>query len=280
MNGWVVTNGNFTQNDTGYILSTSNGGSNWTIQYDTIEKLNVIQFVDYNIGYAGGGFGRARLLKTSNRGINWQFTTPFGSNMYSILDLQFINKDTGWICSDDDFGGGVFKTTNGGGTWVRQLNETYRPTKVFFINGDTGWASCNMDRLYRTTNVGINWNLQFTSAFPIGSIFFLNGQKGWMRGAPDLTGNNASFTTNGGFTWISSMGNVSCGFDIKFVNDSIGYSGAPSRQIPKSTDGGKNWGYQFSPTFGALQTSVLKDDTLLAWMGSNGFTNRGTRKGF
>ena len=63
------------------------------------------------------------------------------------------------------------------------------------------------------------------------------------------------------------------GYDIKFVNDSIGYSGAPSVQIPKSTDGGKTFGYQTSPILAVLQTSVLRDDTLLAWMGGSGMVH-------
>lgn len=56
LNGWVVTNSNG-GNDTGYIMKTSDGGSNWNIQYDTVEKLNAIQFVNQSIGYVGGGFG-------------------------------------------------------------------------------------------------------------------------------------------------------------------------------------------------------------------------------
>ena len=279
LNGWAVTQGNFTQNDTGYILSTSNGGANWTIQFSKPINLKVVFMVDTSLVYIGGGTGSgSRLMyKTINGGISWDtIINSFAMGKY-VLDINFLNRDTGWYCDDDIFDGGIFKTTNGGGTWVRQLNETYRPTKVFFINKDTGWASCNMDRLYRTTNGGINWNLQFTSAFPIGSIFFLNGQKGWMRGGPAVTGNGASYSIDGGFTWTSSTGTVAGGYDIKFVNDSIGYSGGTLAKIPKSTDGGKNWGYQISPTFDALQTSVLRADTLLAWMGSNGFihTNDG-----
>ena len=272
LNGWVVTNSNG-GSDTGYIIKTSNGGSNWDIQLYTFNSIFAIQFLDINFGYAVGGNGVAKVFKTIDGGINWQTFSPFGSNVNSFQDLSFVNNDTGWICSQSIIGGGIFKTTNGGGTWVRQLNETYRPTKIFFINGDTGWASCNMDRLYRTTNGGINWNLQFTSAFPIGAIFFLNGQKGWMRGGPDLTGNGASYSTDGGFSWISSSGTVAGGYDIKFVNDSIGYSGAPSVQIPKSTDGGKTFGYQTSPILAVLQTSVLRDDTLLAWMGGSGMVH-------
>lgn len=279
MNGWAITQGSTGLKDTGYIIKTNNGGIFWQIQFYKSVDLKVIFMVDTFIGYAGGGSGSGTryMYKTTNGGIGWDtILGSFSSGGY-VLDIYFTNSDTGWYCDNDIFDGGIFKTTNGGENWFRQLNETFRPTKLFFLNKDTGWAACNMNRLYRTINGGVNWELQFTSAFPIGAIFFLNGQKGWMRGGPDLTGNNASYTTDGGFIWTSSTGNVAAGEDIKFVNDSIGYSGGSFFKIPKSTDGGKTFGYQVNPIFETIQTSVLRDDTLLAWMGSNGFihTNDG-----
>ena len=190
-------------------------------------------------------------------------------------DLAFVNQDTGWICSTDPFDGGLFKTTNGGVTWQRQLNETYKPSLVFFINSDTGWVSSTVSngRLYRTTNGGQNWDFQFSSAFDIESIFFLNGKKGWMRGGPDLQGNGVSYTTDGGFTWISSTGNTAAGYDIMFVNDSIGYTGMVFNRIPKSIDGGKTWGYQTSPTENNLSISFLKNDSLIGWAGGSGMVH-------
>ena len=37
LNGWLVTNGRFNENDTSYIMRTTNGGDNWTIQNAKIE---------------------------------------------------------------------------------------------------------------------------------------------------------------------------------------------------------------------------------------------------
>ena len=130
--GWVVSsNQTFPANDTGYIMKTTNGGNNWAVQLDSMFNYYAVQFIDLSNGYVVGGTGRAKFLKTTNGGSSWSVSTPFGSNMYAILDLAFVNKDTGWVCGDDSFGGGVFKTTNGGGSWVQQLNNTYRPTKLF-----------------------------------------------------------------------------------------------------------------------------------------------------
>ena len=89
-----------------------------------------------------------------------------------------------------------------------------------------------------------------------------------MRGEPNTNTNGASYTTDGGYTWISSTGE-NTGFDVKFVNDSIGYAGGgfePLR-ITKSTDGGKTWGYQTALVTPDISVAILKKDTLLAWAG-------------
>jgi len=275
-NGWAVTAGGSSASDTAFILNTTNGGTNWLIQKTGIEQLDAVQFIDNNTGYAVGKLFLTTFLsiyKTTNSGINWT-----GLNNISGLgptDIYFVNKDTGWIAASENSTGGLYKTTNGGLNWSQQLSGSFGPSKLFFINKDTGWAACQNVNLYRTTNGGGVWSLQFASVFNIESIFFLTPQKGWMKGAPDLNGNGASYTTDGGFNWTSCQGNTSTavGYDIKFINDSIGFSGGSFFEIPKSTDGGKTWGYQNSPIFTQLSTSFFKGDSLNGWLAYNGIVH-------
>ena len=268
LNGWIVTDGDYDPPDTGYILRTTNGGENWAIQLSQTQRLNVIQFLDLNNGYASGGSGHGidRIFRTTNGGENWIQLSVIG--LESIDDMYFINKDTGWVCDEDPLFGGLYKTTNGGISWVQQLNESYEPLKVFFINKDTGWVGAyGSNRLYRTTNGGTNWSLQYVSNTPVISLFFLNANYGWIRGG---TGNGVLYTTDGGFTWTNAQGNVAAGFDLVFVNDSIGFSGMQSWKISRSTDGGRNWGYQVSPNYNNMSVSAFKNNTQLAWAGGTG----------
>jgi len=183
-----------------------------------------------------------------------------------------VNKDTGWI-SDAFIGGiGLQKTINGGLNWFQQLSGSFGPSKLFFINKDTGWAACQNTKLYRTTNGGGVWTLQFTSEYTIESLFFLDKFKGWMRGGYLANTMGVAYTTDGGFTWTNAQGEVG-GFDIKFVNDSIGYSGMINNKITKSKDGGKIWGYQTSPVYSNLSTWMFKGDTLNGWAGGTGIVH-------
>jgi hypothetical protein len=177
-----------------------------------------------------------------------------------------MNNDTGWYCDPSGFGG-IFKTTNGGVNWFQQMSANNFPKKLFFINKDAGWAGSDDWKLYRTTNSGQNWNLQYTSNGAVESIFFLNSLKGWIRGG---TGNGVAYTTDGGLNWMNAQGDPA-GYDLKFVNDSIGYSGMIDFKIMKSTNGGRNWGYQNSPIISNLSISMLRADTAHGWGGGIGF---------
>ncbi|MFA5404580.1 MAG: T9SS type A sorting domain-containing protein [Ignavibacteria bacterium] len=277
LRGWAVTtSGSDTMS---VILNTTNAGTNWNIQTQRHCELSAIQFVDSNIGYTVGGFGYDIILKTTNGGNTWN-TILSGVGQY-FTDLFFVNKDTGWVCDDDQFFGvGVIKTTNGGLNWTQQLGMNYCPSKLFFINKDTGWCatqlSLNNNPLMRTTNGGLNWTAQFTFPYEIEAIFFLNAQKGWVRDAVSSNGNGIAYTTNGGYNWTNAQG-VICGFDVKFVNDSIGYSGIGGYHVAKSKDGGLNWYYQNCSIMLTNQIFAIKNDTLHAWTGESGiaYTNDG-----
>jgi photosystem II stability/assembly factor-like uncharacterized protein len=200
LNGWVVTYGRINPPDTAYIMNTTDGGTNWNLQFSFVNDFLAIQFTDENTGYVCGGFGIGTLFKTTNGGSNWNNITFGSTNRFA--DLCFINKDTGWVCSNDSFDGGVFKTTNGGISWVRQLNlSTGNPHKIFFINENTGWIGNDHGQLYKSINSGSNWNLQYTfstTSSNIRDILFTNSDTGWVSESYE---NIIQFTSNGGNNW-------------------------------------------------------------------------------
>ena len=264
LTGWLCTAGASTGSDTGYVMKTSNGGDNWSVQYNQVMNLNVIQFLDINTGYSGGGNGTAKIFKTTNSGQNWNLQSALG--FITVKDLFFVNHDTGWVCDDNPLNGGIYKTINGGLNWQNQLGASYSIRKIFFINKDTGWAGSADWKLYKTVNGGSNWTLQYTTNIAVSSIFFINGQHGWIRSGG---GNGVAYTTNGGTNWTVSQGEFA-GTDIKFVNDSIGYSGGVPN-VTKSLDGGKTWGFQSTPSNTYNSVYALDKDSLHAWAGTYNF---------
>jgi photosystem II stability/assembly factor-like uncharacterized protein len=266
LTGWVVTDGRTSTNDTGYIFKTINGGNNWIIQYNQPMKLSVVQFIDMNTGYVGGGSGSGtgKLFKTTDGGATW-FNIGGGLlGLPLIEDLFFVNKDTGWASSSGIFGG-LMKTTNGGNSWTLQLNDTFDSRKIFFLNRDTGWVACQNTKLYRTTNGGVNWNLQFTfSGGGIGDIYFFNQLTGI------ISSGRFYKTTDGGFNWTMSV-STSIGGKMTFVPGFVGWAGQDINRIAKTIDSGTTWFYQSSSVFNNYSVSGI--DTLKAWAGGTGIVH-------
>jgi photosystem II stability/assembly factor-like uncharacterized protein len=101
----------------GYIFKTSNGGNNWELIYsDTLGMLNEIKFVNSSTGFAIGHCEgliyslSARIIKTTNSGVNWFLDTLFG-NIGGLSSLFFTDQSTGYAVGSN---GAIFKTTNGG----------------------------------------------------------------------------------------------------------------------------------------------------------------------
>jgi photosystem II stability/assembly factor-like uncharacterized protein len=162
--------------DSGKIKKTTDRGNIWfSINSGITSDFNSVVFVSSQTGFIGGD---SVVLKSVNGGNNWsvQFTTSI-----SIIDLQFINENTGWMtrsyyngyaCPIHDE---ILKTTNGGINWTSQLNNCHYGTvlisSIFFVNSNTGWCSNS-----KTTNGGSNWFTQY----PIGrKIFFMSENKGF-----------------------------------------------------------------------------------------------------
>ncbi len=258
LQGWVATR-------EGNILHTINGGEDWNIQIDSAGDFQSIQFPESSTGYALANGLHGLIYKTTNGGTNWEVLHDFNPTAL-FKDMSFINKDTGWICSEDIFDGGVFKTTNGGISWDQQLNyNSENPQTIFFANKDTGWTGNQYRKLFKTTNGGLNWNLQII--FPsfqaaIEDILFFNSNTGFVSAARIYK------TTNGGTSWDTANDD---GIKLSFANDSIGWCGSNFFNIKKTTDGGLNWVIQNSPIFN--NTSVSAVSNLIAWAGASGIVH-------
>ncbi len=268
LRGWVITERNGGE---AYILHTSDGGNSWSVQLQQVLLLAAIQFLDNNIGYVVGSAPPGIVLKTTNGGNNWFNISNLPSN--PLWDVKFVNKDTGYVCSDDEFDGGVFKTTNGGLNWQRQTSPVQlRPIKLFFINNDTGWALNRPNNsIYKTTNGGINWFFLSGISFGLEDLFFLNNDTGWVirqQGA-----NSIIKTTNGGTSWVVQHDPTPFGQhpqDIFIINNSKGWISELSFTI-LSLKNDSTWGTQDVPPGFDPYYSIFMVDTNTGYSGGTIF---------
>jgi photosystem II stability/assembly factor-like uncharacterized protein len=127
-----------------------------------------------------------------------------------IDDVFFINPNTGWTFTVNQFSSNVYRTTSGGASWDTLFKSgqpaiTYRSMGFFNSQiGVIGTLSPGKE-LYRTSNGGINW-IQITAhpTIPAGicGISILNELTAFGCGA--YTGNARIIkTSNAGLSWDS-----------------------------------------------------------------------------
>ncbi len=252
--------------DTAFIFKTIDGGNNWSTTQFVNYYLTSFHFLDKNIGYCAGSYGsNAVVLKTTDGGVNW-FNTTYVSGFIFLNDVMFANKDTGWVTSDFVISGGLWRTTNGGMNWQLQLNDSFNPSKIFFVNSNTGWVIGNVGvNLYKTTNCGVNWNLQTNFGNATYDVYFLNKDTGYVTGG---SGNGLLRSTNGGNNWnVCNNLPLYPGARIFFATNNRGWVGNRPNKILVTTDG-FNWGYQYSPSFSSYNVCFV--DSLNGWAGYSG----------
>lgn len=135
-----------------------------------IGRVNVIvkDPSNANIYYAGAPAGA--IWKSTDSGLNW---TPLINDELpqigvSGIAVDYNNPNTIYIATGDDDAGdsysvGVWKSTDGGGTWAQTgLNPGNSPSRMNDIyihptNSNVLWVSTN-NGVWKTTNGGTNWS--------------------------------------------------------------------------------------------------------------------------
>jgi len=233
--GWVAA-------DNMRIFKTIDGGRSWKLCIEdpgSQAYLLSVYFVNEAVGYAVGwkydassGFSTL-ILKTTNGGLNWEFQTA-GSQDFKLSSVYFMNENTGWIVGEKGY---IFKTANGGTTWIAQNSNTLAYLySVYFYNDTIGWAVGFGGVILKTTDGGNNWILQNSPASgTLFSVFFLNDNIGY------ACGHNGTIlkTTNGGLDWTQQVSGTTQGLvDLYFISPDTGYVVGWERTILKTVNGG------------------------------------------
>jgi photosystem II stability/assembly factor-like uncharacterized protein len=168
---------------------------------------------------------------------NWfiQNVSLTNSNLNSV---DFVDENTGWVVGEDQT---IFKTTNGGDTWINQSNNYNTNYAVDFVNENIGYV-VGSNRIRRTTDGGNTWINQSlgSGGQALYSVFFVNKDTGWAVGYPG----KILKTTDGGINWISQMDTISKPlYSVYFISDSKGFvaGGSNNTIIYKTTNSGEDW---------------------------------------
>jgi len=157
----------------------------------------------------------------------------------SLLDIDFINENTGWACGDD---GVVVKTTNGGVNWVQQNTGLFKRLEgIDAVDANTIYSVGWFQTIIKSTNGGSNWMVIRDGPTGVGSTFFkcffINANSGWLL----RSGGYILRTVNGGNSFDSVFVNNGFLRDVFFKDANTGVICGDASFTIRSTDGGVSW---------------------------------------
>lgn len=261
---------------------------------DSFYRFNALYFTDSLNGWVGGTpdwFGTPdKLFRTTDGGKTWTPAKTSNIPLLHVFQIQFLNKDTGWVSGiTPGFPYGLVKTTDGGSTWKgQQVDTSLAPDRtggaygLYFLDAHTGWAlgkqisnNNQVCPVFRTDDGGENWiktggyikctNNPGTGDYP-PSLQFISKDTGFV-----VTHHNAKesyyYTYDGGYTWQPKViaDTFRLSYDIKFI-DRYGWLTETQNKI-LSTDDVKNDWVTHYVKYGALSgfMGLSFIDTLTGW---------------
>ncbi|MBW8890024.1 MAG: hypothetical protein JF616_19890 [Fibrobacteres bacterium] len=273
--GWII--GANKANDSGVVVSTSDGGATWTRKpFGRPINIAAQQFVTAKIGWIAGKWDStqsAGIFKTVDGGDHWVLQTPkdstlWNANIYPGGPIFFLDSNTGWV------GGGpnaMLKTTDGGVTW--NTLGTGAGGIIFFLDADTGWMSNGITSIRKTVNGGTTW-----VTYPIGtantqsSLFFADSKHGWITTYSSNTSDKGMVlaSTDGGATWsVQNTGAAGTLYCVDFPSQDSGWAMGRFGNILRSGDGGTTWILQTKAVDKGLR-SMAFIDAQTAWAVGDG----------
>ena len=192
---YFFTGFQFVNNNCGFLCGRYNefytsidGGNTWQDKsLDSNRKLTSLFFLNENKGFLVDKESK-RILRTTNAGDEWTIITlaNFSGTIYEPVSLFFIGDIMGYASTDE---GMLFKTTDGGNTWLPLHDFEYgnEKSRIFFVSENEGWYL--QYGVYHTLDGGITWSdrVDFGLGMATGrSLFFLDENQGWMGGGYGL----------------------------------------------------------------------------------------------
>jgi photosystem II stability/assembly factor-like uncharacterized protein len=233
------------------------------------------QFTDNITGYT---CGEGILLKTTNGGTLW--TSIYESPTKNFTALFFINSETGFLGGNDQYYSYIYKTTDGGLSWVEIgkfwfSNEGSMVTGLFASpNGNSISALVNRfpngsqvyGYLFSSINSGTNWTSStascsicgFDSGDVLNNILYIGGHLYWKYDQYVSSVYENSFLENGSNTiTVNLLSNPVSFNDIDMISD-YGYGVSNNGVFMVTSDKGKNWTTKSVPGYTSQHLTSVK----------------------
>ncbi|MEO1032055.1 MAG: YCF48-related protein [Bacteroidota bacterium] len=194
----------------GTFFKTTDGGSNWSEVTNIPSNPNAICGIDAvgtsTIYGCGAYFSPAHIIKSTDSGDTWTFM-DMSSYANALVEILFLDENTGFAAGRNANGGLILKTLNGGTSWTEIYNTNVSGEYVWklqtlegnndIIFGAVSSVAPNNGKLIKSINGGTNWTSLESVETDVQAVGFITENHGWMGG--HTTGFYE--TLDGGQTW-------------------------------------------------------------------------------
>lgn len=191
-------------------LRTTDGGATWTILNDFGTNEHSICSIDAvgtsTIYGCGAYYSPSYVIKSTDSGATWQYIN-MSAYAHALVEVLFVDENTGYVAGNDANGGVILKTTDGGATW----NAIYHSN----VPGEYVWK---LQILFSNPNV------------IIGAVEGITNQNGKLIRSLD-----------NGATWITNEAPESIIQGVGFISETHGWMGGHTTGFMETTDGGQTW---------------------------------------
>jgi photosystem II stability/assembly factor-like uncharacterized protein len=249
--------------------------------------FNGVTFVDESTAFVvGAAQTRVPILRTRDGGASWDSVTVIRGALEepALVDIAFDDEGSTGLAvgfsynpnTDPSSGYAIFRTTNGGATWVAQASFPVLTAFPSFDRveyaGNGNWFAGGGARFMRSTDDGVTWSDVESVSVPdenpsVWGMEFKDEVTGFilLRKSHELSG--LFMTEDGGDTWtLQKEFDTQFGLSyISYVGNSTWYGGMRSRDghdaavVYRSDDDGKTWEYLTNLSdFGAGRMDNMK----------------------
>ena len=160
---------------TGGLWKSIDGGQSWTTNTDGLPNLGVSDIVIHpgnpNIMYIATGDKQrgstlsVGVMKSWDGGQTWNFTglNPQVTEKYKIGKLVMHPQHQETLIAATNKG--IYKTSDGGATWVNKLPGDFFDIEVHSLNSSIWYASRSASGIYRSMDAGESWT-RLTNGLP------------------------------------------------------------------------------------------------------------------
>ncbi len=136
------------------VYKTTDGGANWTLQYNTTGFGNGIDAVSSNVAYSANGpnSGSSGFARKTTDGTNWSTT---GGTFTTLRAVAAWDDNLVYVAGNS---GQIQRSTNGGSSWTNLSSGTTRVLNdIGFLNQTSLIAVGEFGAVRRTIDGGSSW---------------------------------------------------------------------------------------------------------------------------